>query len=241
MNIVIPMVGLGKRFSDAKYIRPKPLIYVKNKTIIQHTIESLNIDGKYIFIVRKTEYLSELVTHLRSIVPDSKIIEINYLTDGAVSSILLAKNLINNQDELITTNCDQRTDWDSQKFLNYLKDTSPDGCVTTYPHDNIALEQKSPYSFIKLDNAGNGIILEEKKAISYNALCGIHYWKQGKDFISSSEEMIKNNDRINNEFYVSKTYNYLINKNKKITIFPLKKGEFFSLGTPEDVKYYESL
>ena len=35
MNIVFPMVGLGKRFLDMGYDRPKPLIIVKNKSIIE--------------------------------------------------------------------------------------------------------------------------------------------------------------------------------------------------------------
>ena len=40
MNIVIPMVGLGKRFSDAGFKKPKPLIDVKGKSIIEHSVES---------------------------------------------------------------------------------------------------------------------------------------------------------------------------------------------------------
>ena len=111
----------------------------------------------------------------------------------------------------------------------------------TYPYDGILLNQKSPYSFILNDEKGNGIRLEEKFAISELALCGIHYWKNGKDYVQSAEEMIKNNDRTNNEFYVAKTYNYMIKKGKKIKSFALKKGEFFSLGTPEDVKKFNGI
>jgi hypothetical protein len=53
--------------------------------------------------------------------------------------------------------------------------------------------------------------------------------------------MIRNNDRTNNEFYVAKTYNYMINKGKIIKNYPLKKAEFFSLGTPEDVKKFNGI
>ena len=51
INIVIPMVGLGKRFSDVGYILPKPLIDIEGKAIVQHAIDSFGIDGNYIFIV----------------------------------------------------------------------------------------------------------------------------------------------------------------------------------------------
>jgi NDP-sugar pyrophosphorylase family protein len=241
MNIVIPMVGLGKRFSDVGFKKPKPLIDVRGKSIVQHSVESLNIEGNYIFIIRTSDYSEELKFVLKTLKPNCIIIETKELTEGSASSILLAKEYINNDEELITTNCDQRTDWNSDKFINFCRNEDCDGVVVTYPYDGIIVGEKSPYSFIEVDSFNEAIRLEEKFAISDNALCGIHYWKKGKDFISSAELMIKNNDRINNEFYVSKTYNYLISENKKIKHFPLLKGQFYSLGTPEDVKRYNGI
>jgi len=241
MNIVIPMVGLGKRFADVGFTLPKPLIQVRNKAIVQHSIESLGIEGNYIFIIRTSEHSEELKFLLKSLKPECTIIETNEITDGSVSSILLAKEYINNDEELITTNCDQRTDWDHNDFISFCRNSNSDGVVVTYPYDAICLNQKSPYSFILTNFEGAAIRLEEKFAISELALCGIHYWSKGKDYVESAQEMIKNNDRTNNEFYVAKTYNYMIKEGKVIKNYPLKKGEFFSLGTPEDVKRYNGI
>lgn len=235
------MVGLGKRFADAGFSLPKPLISVRGKAIVQHSIESLGLQGKYIFIIRKSEYSEQIKFLLKSLKPECEIIEIDYLTEGSVNSILLAKDFIDNDDELVTTNCDQRTDWDHEDFLNFCRKSNSDGVVVTYPYDNIVVNQKSPYSFISLNSDLTASRLEEKFAISNLALCGIHYWKKGKHFIESAEEMIRNNDRINNEFYVAKTYNYLIKNKKIIKHYPIKKGGFFSLGTPEDVKIYNGI
>jgi hypothetical protein len=52
LNILIPMAGAGKRFSDAGYIFPKPLIEINNKPMIQWVIEGLNIRANYIFIIQ---------------------------------------------------------------------------------------------------------------------------------------------------------------------------------------------
>jgi hypothetical protein len=38
MKIIIPMSGIGKRFMEAGYPEPKPLIIVEGKTIIEHVI-----------------------------------------------------------------------------------------------------------------------------------------------------------------------------------------------------------
>ena len=43
----------GKRFFDAGYIFPKPIIEIKNKPMIQWVIDSLKINENYIFIIQK--------------------------------------------------------------------------------------------------------------------------------------------------------------------------------------------
>ena len=49
MKIIIPMSGIGKRFIEAGYDLPKPLIIVENKPIIEHVI-NLFPNEEYIFI-----------------------------------------------------------------------------------------------------------------------------------------------------------------------------------------------
>lgn len=53
MNIVIPMAGLGTRFSNEGFNLPKPLIETNGKTLIEHSISTLGVEGRYIFITRK--------------------------------------------------------------------------------------------------------------------------------------------------------------------------------------------
>ena len=43
MNILIPLGGIGKRFSDEGYSFPKPLIKIFDKTMIEHVIDSLHL------------------------------------------------------------------------------------------------------------------------------------------------------------------------------------------------------
>ena len=60
INIIIPMSGFGKRFANANYSFPKPLIpTLDGKPMIQLVVENLGINGNYIFIVNKKHY-SEL-------------------------------------------------------------------------------------------------------------------------------------------------------------------------------------
>ena len=245
MNIIIPMAGLGTRTKDYASI-PKPLIEINGKTIVEWSVNSLGIEGHYIFITRKFKEYNDWInintklnTILKTLKPNCTLIETDELTEGPVSTILLAEALINNDEELVITNCDQMLNWNSNVFLNHIKENKLDACVTTYPHKNIEINKKSPYSFVQINENNVAVKFEEKFAISEKALNGIHYWKSGKDFVSSAKEMIQNNDRVNNEFYVSKTFNYLISKGKKISIYHMNKEQFFALGSTKEIKEYQ--
>ena len=90
--------------------------------------------------------------------------------------------MINDNNELIIANCDQILEWDSKKFLDTSRNY--EACVLTYISNDIK------NSFIKLEN-NLGIEIKEKEAISDTALVGVHYFKKGKDFILSYEEVLK--------------------------------------------------
>ena len=82
VNILIPLAGKGSRFKD-KFDKPKPLILFENKPMIQHVIESIKIEGTYIFIIQKSHNINnELSNLLKKICNKCEIVEIDYYTDG---------------------------------------------------------------------------------------------------------------------------------------------------------------
>ena len=58
MKIIIPMSGIGKRFLEADYKMPKPLILVDKKTIIEHICNLFPKEDDYIFVCQQTRLLS---------------------------------------------------------------------------------------------------------------------------------------------------------------------------------------
>ena len=115
------MAGLGSRFSQAGYTFPKPLIEVQGKPMISKVLESLDLQGQYIFLVQKIHYekygLNDL---LNLIAPGCKIIQIDGLTEGAACTALLAKEFINNDKNLIIANSDQYIKWNSLETISIL-------------------------------------------------------------------------------------------------------------------------
>ena len=228
MNVLIPMAGAGKRFIDAGYMFPKPLIEVENKPMIQIVIESLNLDANYIFIIQKDHQRKFNIKSVLNILkPSCRIIELDHLTEGAACTTLLAKKFINNSDPLIIANSDQYVEWNSSKALYDFNSKNLDGAILTFE----SIHPK--WSYAKCDKDNFVTEVAEKKVISKNATVGVYYWKHGSDYISSAEKMIKKNIRINNEFYVCPVYNEFLPKKKKVKIHNVNK--MFGLGTPEDL------
>jgi len=235
MNIVIPMAGLGSRFQNAGIKTPKPLIVVNGKTLIEHSVDSLGLDGNYIFITRvyddpkDNENLSSILKRLK---PNSVEIKINKMQYGAADACLYAKEYIDNEEELIITNCDQLLNWGPSDFIDSVRNNSADGAIVLFNSSD------SKHSFAEI--LSNRIIrLAEKDVISSNALVGIHYWKSGKSFVSSAEKLLKEYKSFGlKECYISNTYNYLINDGLYIMPYTIKNNMFTPLGTPEDIEIY---
>lgn len=99
-NIIIPMAGHGTRFSEVGYQQIKPLIRVNDKTMIEWSIESLGIDGNYIFIILK-DHEDILTQHLKYIKPNCTIITLDSVTRGATETCLKAEEFIDNDTPLL--------------------------------------------------------------------------------------------------------------------------------------------
>ena len=233
MNIVIPMAGLGSRFSDAGYTTPKPFIEIEGKPMILEAVNTLGFKGNYIFIIRKDEYIKN---KMKEIFPNSQIIEVDYLTDGPASSVMLAKEFINNDEELIVANCDQIMWWDEETVIKQIRVMDYDGVVVTYH------ETTPKNSYARINRKGYVTKMAEKQVISNVSLNGIHYWKKGKYFVESTESMVEKNIRFNNEFYVSLTYNQMIEKGFKVGIYHIPNEFHNAVGTPDDLnRYFEKI
>ena len=233
LNILIPMAGAGRRFQEAGYTFPKPLIEINNKPMIQWVLESLKLDGNFIFIVQKEHQDKYNINSLLKILkPNCKIIEVDEVTEGAACTTLLAKNYINSNNPLLISNCDQYISWDSIKSMYNYNSKKVDGSILTF-------ESVHPkWSYAKLDKNNFVEQVAEKKVISKNASVGIYYWRKGSDYVKYAESMIKKNIRVNNEFYVCPVFNQAIEDKKKIIIDQV--NEMYGLGTPEDLKSFFS-
>jgi HAD superfamily hydrolase (TIGR01509 family) len=205
VNIVIPMAGLGSRFQQMGYKLPKPLIDVNGKPMIQRVVESLNINGRFIFIV-KGEHCEQynIDIMLKMFLPNCEVVKVWGPQGGATRSVLEAKHLFDNSDHLVIANSDQMVEWDSGDFMYHMIAKNVEGGILVFNDTN------PKWSFAKINELGHVTEVAEKNPISDIATVGIYYYKRGSDFVKYAEQMISKNIKTNNEFYVCPIFNEYI-------------------------------
>jgi dTDP-glucose pyrophosphorylase len=232
-NILVPMAGRGQRFIDKGYRVPKQLIYVKEKQLIDLSIESVNTaECNLIFVVRDDQICN---FHIDDILRDKfgediTIVSTDGLTDGSVCSCLLAREFIDNELPLVIHTLDIQ-------FMpvfnpSSLEDKNFDGLLLTFKSNS------TNYSYVATNDLGLAVKTAEKKVISQNACVGIYGFRKGSDFCKFADEMVEKDVRTNDEFYISPLYNLLIDAGLKIRTEPVEKMHIF--GTPIEFQFYKN-
>lgn len=237
LNIVIPMAGAGSRFIKDGYQLPKPLIPIAGVPMIRVVINNLRPkeDHRFIFICQQTHVDAfDLRKELSAWAPECEVISLNGLTEGAACTVLTARNLINSDAPLMIANSDQYVDIDINQYLQEMDARQLNGLIMTMKADD------PKWSFVGLDDKGLVTRVVEKEVISDVATVGIYNFLRGCDFVEAADQMIAENLRVNNEFYVAPTYNRLIKAGQRIGTFNVgaEADGMYGLGIPTDLELF---
>lgn len=222
----MPMAGEGLRLKGYSDI-PKPLIKVNDYNMFLWSLQGIPVQNNFIFIVKNEHVIDYKIDEtIHEFYPGAKIIIQDGKLNGAVMSTLLAEDIINNDEPLLILDCDifVKTDYNS-----LLYNTKSDAAVV------VSHNTASNYSYVKINN---DVVTEiaEKNVISDNAICGVYFWKKGKDYVHYAKRLIEKNITTNGEFYVAPVLNEAIQDNKKVTA--IKAEKFYHLGTKEDISLF---
>jgi NDP-sugar pyrophosphorylase family protein len=237
LNIVMPMAGRGKRFADAGYASPKPLIPVHGRPMTEVVIENLRpaCPHRFVFLIlREHAEAFGFDRHLRAWAPGSEVRYVEHVTEGAACTVLLARDLIDTDDPLMIANCDQWVDVDVNDYLAAMDRDRADGLIMTMWSDD------PKWSFVRFDGAGEVVEVLEKQVVSNEATVGIYNYRRGRDFVRAAGAMIGADLRVNGEFYVAPTYNQLIPEGRKIAVHNVGKEDagMYGLGIPADLERF---
>lgn len=239
LNIVLPIAGRGSRFAQAGYALPKPLAPVFGVPMIQAVVDNVRPSRPHRFIfITLQEHLdhTDMRPTLHRAAPGCTIVPVNEVTQGAACTVLLARDLIDNDDPMMIVNSDQFVDASIDAYLGAMDEHKADGIIMTFWSDH------PKWSYCRMRDDGTVSQVIEKQVISNEATVGIYNYRKGADFVWCVEEMIRRNLRVNNEFYVAPGYNHLIERGEKIVVYNIGREyeQMHGLGIPSDLDAFHA-
>jgi dTDP-glucose pyrophosphorylase len=237
LNVIIPIAGSSREFTNAGHLYPKPIIEIKGQPMIQWVIDSIHTitsPYKLLFII-KEDHSSKyhLDNTLRLIHPNCEIIQLKEDTKGGLCSVLMTIDYLSESDSLLILNGDQILDVNFQEVLDDWAFSRVDAGVITFPSVH------PRWSYI-LENMGKIIQTAEKNPISKMAIAGCYYFQNADQFFQRAFKTILKNDQVNGSFYISAVLNEYILNNFFVANYKIDKSKFTSFYSPKLIIEFEN-
>jgi NDP-sugar pyrophosphorylase family protein len=245
-SVIIPMAGMGQRFTNEGYSAAKPLIPVSGKPMVVQAVNDLPLALYYCFVMRRDmpDY-EEIAETLTLNYPNALIEAIPEVTEGQACSALLGidalfKKIGDTPGPITIGACDNGALYDYSAFDLMVKNSEVDVIVWGACGYTNAIRQPKMYGWIDAtDGLINHISVKTplKSPASDPVVLGAFTFKRAEDFRNIVERLIARNGRVNGEFYIDSCINDAIELGLKCYLF--KVDTFLSWGTPNDLRTFE--
>ena len=239
VQLVIPITDDSTHFPESQYFFPKPLIDINGTPlileVIRHLLSSFKTINKLVLVVPSDLENKYRISQLVSI--DLPLIDVSVAvkwkeTSGALTSTLLAIDLLNADDELIVANMDDFLFISGQDVLNFYRESSCDAGVITFNSSH------PRWCYCKMSTDGEIQGFHEKSVVSKHALAGFYYFRNKDLFVHSSFESLRDDCRVNNSHYLSATLNSLLLNSCKVGNFSILPEQRISIYSPKNIQQY---
>ena len=236
MLVIIPLGGLGTRFSNEGYSLPKPLINVMGKSIIEWLLDSLSLEEHNVKVL--IPYNNILFSYNFEAMIKKKYPKLDIIflclkanTGGAAETLL--------------------------KMLNKYKESNDeDDCVISLDGDNfysvdvLKLWNKKNMVFCFEDNVSDGIFsylelkndviidIKEKNKISKWASTGAYCFESWKLLKQYCQMIIDKKIKQKGEYYISNVIREMIKDKYVFNSMKIDLDNYICLGTPLHVRIF---
>lgn len=206
MDIILPAAGFGTRLRPHTWSKPKPLVTVAGKPMIEHVIDRLLPYGpeKLVFI---TGYLGDkLEAWARERYTDIELAFVPQPEMLGQSDAILRTREICRDDAIIL-------------FPDALFEADFAG-LAELPVDGVAytkvIDDPSAYGIAVSDAEGRitKLVEKPKDPISHDALVGIYYFKNILDLFAAMDEQIERSIKTKGEYYLSDAVQIMVEQGK---------------------------
>ena len=205
IKIVIPMAGYGKRLRPHTWSRPKQLLSLAGKRVIEHVLDTFGtlpekLEAEYVFIVG---YLGDKIKeYMAQEHPDLTVdFVVQEEMRGQSHAIHLAKDHI--EGPMIMVFADTLIETD----LSFLQKEKSDVVAWVKP---VPDHRRFGVAELGQDDRVTRLI-EKPKALDNNlALVGFYYFKDGRDLIAAIEKQMDQKVQLKGEFFLADAINIML-------------------------------
>ncbi len=228
LKIVIPMGGYGARLRPHTWSRPKQLIRIAGKTVLDHVLDTFAslpdlANTEYIFIVGKMG--EKIEAHMQDFHPELKVQYVEQTEmRGQSHAIYLARQYLSGPMLMVFADTLVETD------LSFLKDEQADAVAWVK-----AVPDPRRFGVAVLGADGWVTRLIEKPTDMDNNLVvvGFYYFKDSSALVAAIEEQMRRNIQLKNEYFLADAVNILLES--KIKMRTQEVETWLDAGTAEDV------
>jgi len=246
-SLIMPMAGLGKRFSDEGYQETKPLIKVSGLPMVIQAINDLPPSEHHVLVLRSDmKDYKKIIDLTKETYENPTFSILESVTDGQATSAKIGLDELtkfnNTKGDWITFGaCDNGVLYDQSKLLRLIEDDSCDIIVWTFRGHSNAIRSPNMYGWIDVNKNNLVEKVSVKKPLSNPSkdpiIIGTFSFKNKDIFYKVYEELIKTDSKINGEFYLDSCIDQALKLNLKCVIFEV--DNFVSWGTPNELRTFE--
>lgn len=213
-TIAIPMAGLGTRMRPQTWSKPKPLIHLAGRTVLDYVLEQFSSlprfkDAKFVLILGPNQE-EQVNAYIQANHPEKKV---NYVIQeemrGQSHALYLAHELLKGPMLMAFSDTLIETD------LSFL-----DG----EEHDAVAWVKAVPdprrFGVAEVDSQCKvKRLIEKPKDMSNNlAVVGFYYFHDGAALMQAIEEQIQKDVSLNDEYFLADAINIMINSGANMRV-----------------------
>lgn len=226
MKLILPVAGKGTRLRPHTFTKPKSLVRVAGKTVLQHVLDGLNKIDIDEFIIITDENGHIIQKYIERNYPD---LNATYITQtellGPAHAVSLASPRIKEGDDVLVVFNDTLFVTDLTRIPALCRDF--DGLI-------YSKEVEDPKRFgvnVMKDNIIVDMIEKPDEPVSNLAQVGMYYMKNGRTFMEYINRTIKQNLRVKGEFYLPEVFKLMIKDGFKLGAPEIE--EWLDCGKPE--------
>jgi len=226
LKVVIPMAGLGTRLRPHTWSKPKQLISVAGKTVLDHVLDTLRSlpEPDHIELINIVGYLGDQIEDY--IAENYPQINAHYVTQenprGQSHAISLARDYLSGPMLMVFADTLIETD------LSFLGGERAEAVVWVKP-----VPDPRRFGVAQIGDDGLVVRLVEKpQSMDVNlAVVGFYYFQRSEDLLSAIDEQMERDLQLKGEFFLADAVNIMLERGLRMR--PEKVDMWLDAGTPE--------